>query len=72
MRGYSEDIGLYDIASSSTVYDIFIYLQQVDGIVIDGCSDQDRDNSSWSLYNGGGVYDVTLGTNVFNERVSTF
>ena len=70
VRGYSEDITLDDINSSSTATNTFIYLQQVDGITISNCSDQDRDNSSWSLYKGSDVYNLTTTNNNFNEQVS--
>ena len=70
VRGDSSDILLDNINSSSTATNTFIYLQQVDGITISNCSDQNRDDSSWSLYKGGDVYNLITSNNVFNEQVS--
>lgn len=72
VRPGCNNITLSNIISSSLAADTFIYLQNVSGITVIGCQDQNRTNSAWSLYNGGGVTGLVTNNNVFYEQVSSF
>jgi hypothetical protein len=61
---------LNNLHSSSTNRDIFIWLSQVNGIQIEGCSDQPRPDGSWSIHKGNDVSDVVITNNSFHASTA--